>query len=150
MPLALITGTSSGLGRGAAEGLTALGWDVIGTVLEAAHGEGLSFETVVADVTDDSDVARLGDLVRDRGRRLDALVNNAGVAMSGPWEEITAAELRRQLAVNLVGAMAVTGACLPALRAAQISKRSWLMFCDSELEHEFIPVYADSPPPWRG
>ena len=119
MPLALITGTSSGLGRGAAESLTALGWDVIGTVLDAAQGEGLSYETVVADVTDDADVARLGDLVRGRGGRLDALVNNAGVAMSGPWEEITAAELRRQLAVNLVGAMAVTGACLPALRAAQ-------------------------------
>ncbi|MES1177788.1 MAG: hypothetical protein ABUL62_25915 [Myxococcales bacterium] len=39
---------------------------------------------------------------------------------------------------------------LPALRAAQITKRSWLMFCDSELEHEFIPVYADSPAPFRG
>jgi len=119
MPLALITGTSSGLGRGAADRLTGLGWDVIGTVLDAAQGEGLAFDTVVADVTDDADIARLGALVRDRGGRLDALVNNAGIAMSGPWEEITAIELRRQLGVNLVGAMALTGACLPALRAAQ-------------------------------
>lgn len=119
MPFALITGTSSGLGRGAAERLTAVGWDVVGTVLAAGQGDGLDFETVVADVTDDVDVARLGALVRERGERLDALVNNAGVAMSGPWEEITATELRRQLGVNLVGAMAVTGACLPALRAAK-------------------------------
>jgi NAD(P)-dependent dehydrogenase (short-subunit alcohol dehydrogenase family) len=118
MPLALITGTSSGLGRGAAEKLVALGWDVLGTVLDAAQGDGLPYDTVVADVTDDDDVARLGALVSERGGRLDALVNNAGIAMSGPWEEITAAELRRQLGVNLVGAMAVTGACLPALRAA--------------------------------
>jgi NAD(P)-dependent dehydrogenase (short-subunit alcohol dehydrogenase family) len=118
MPLALITGTSSGLGRGAAEKLVALGWDVLGTVLDAAQGDGLPYDTVVADVTDDDDVARLGALVSERGGRLDALVNNAGIAMSGPWEEITASELRRQLAVNLVGAMAVTGACLPVLRAA--------------------------------
>jgi NAD(P)-dependent dehydrogenase (short-subunit alcohol dehydrogenase family) len=118
MPSALITGTSSGLGRGAAEQLTALGWDVLGTVLDASHAEGLPFDTVVVDVTDDDAVARLGAQVRERGP-LDALVNNAGIAMSGPWEEITPAELRRQLAVNLVGAMAVTGACLPAVRAAQ-------------------------------
>lgn len=118
MPLALITGTSSGLGRGAAEKLTTLGWDVVGTVLDPAHGEGLAFETVVADVTVDDDVERLGALVRERGR-LDALVNNAGIAMGGPWEEVTATELRQQLAVNLVGAMALTGACMPALRAAR-------------------------------
>ncbi|MET0789892.1 MAG: hypothetical protein ABW061_00095 [Polyangiaceae bacterium] len=39
---------------------------------------------------------------------------------------------------------------LPALRAAQISPRSWLLFCDSELEHEYVPVHANSPAPWRG
>jgi len=52
--------------------------------------------------------------------------------------------------VALIDPDCVTERLLPALRAAQITKRSWLMFCDSELEHEFIPVYADSPPAWRG
>ncbi|MEI9938141.1 MAG: hypothetical protein WDO69_13055 [Pseudomonadota bacterium] len=37
----------------------------------------------------------------------------------------------------------------PELRALSISKRSWLLFCDSELESEYLPVYSDSPVPWR-
>ena len=114
---ALITGTSSGLGRGVAERLVALGWDVLGTV----RGDiaGLSFDTVRCDVTDDAAVTRLGAIVADRWGRLDALINNAGWAISGPVEELEPAELRRQLDINLVAPLAVVRACLPALRAAK-------------------------------
>ncbi|MEI9949661.1 MAG: hypothetical protein WDO74_11945 [Pseudomonadota bacterium] len=38
----------------------------------------------------------------------------------------------------------------PELRALKICKRSWLLFCDSELESEYLPMYSDSPAPWRG
>ncbi|HEX2673070.1 MAG TPA: hypothetical protein VHM25_19455, partial [Polyangiaceae bacterium] len=38
----------------------------------------------------------------------------------------------------------------PELRAFGISKRSWVLFCDSELSTEFLPVYSDSPPPFFG
>ena len=36
---------------------------------------------------------------------------------------------------------------IPELRSLEISKRSWILFCDSELEAEYLPVYPDSPPP---
>jgi len=39
---------------------------------------------------------------------------------------------------------------LPGLRALEISKRSWILFCDSELKSEYLPVYADSPVPFAG
>ncbi len=39
---------------------------------------------------------------------------------------------------------------LPALRAAGLGKRSWLLFCDSELEREWIGVHADTPEPFWG
>ena len=39
---------------------------------------------------------------------------------------------------------------LPALRAAHVSKRSWLLFCDSELEREHVSIYSDSPDPYCG
>lgn len=39
---------------------------------------------------------------------------------------------------------------LPELRKLEISKRSWILFCDSELEDEHLPVYSDSPAPFRG
>ena len=52
------------------------------------------------------------------GDRLDALVNNAGIAIGGVVEALDLGELRRQLDVNVVGQVAVTQALLPALRAA--------------------------------
>ena len=113
---ALVTGTSSGLGRSVATRLAALGWDVLGTV-RGPEGD-LPFDTVRLDVTDDSAVERLGEQVLERWGRLDALVNNAGLAMTGPIEEVTPDELRRQLDVNLVAPLALTRACLPALRVA--------------------------------
>ena len=119
MPTALITGTSSGLGRGVAERLHALGWDVIGTVRQHAQQSELPWHTVVADVTDDDAVHALGTVVQERWGRLDALVNNAGTGWTGPFEELSAAELRQQLDVNLVGAMALVRATLPALREAK-------------------------------
>jgi NAD(P)-dependent dehydrogenase (short-subunit alcohol dehydrogenase family) len=51
--------------------------------------------------------------------RLDALVNNAGIGIAVPLEDLPLDELRRQLEVNVVGQLAVTQAVLPALRAAK-------------------------------
>lgn len=116
-PTALVTGTSSGFGRGVAQRLSSLGWRVLGTV--RSDEDGLPFETVRCDVTDDAAVARLGTEVQRRWGRLDALVNNAGAALAGPAEELSTDEIRWQLDVNLVGPLAVLRACLPALRAAQ-------------------------------
>jgi NAD(P)-dependent dehydrogenase (short-subunit alcohol dehydrogenase family) len=113
---AIVTGTSSGLGRGVAERLASLGWDVLGTVRD--DGAGLPFETVRCDVTDDDAVTRLGQQVLERWGRLDALVNNAGVSLTGPVEELAPEELRRHLDVNLIAPLALARACLPALRAA--------------------------------
>ena len=138
---AIVTGTSSGLGRGVAERLVSLGWDVLGTV--RGDGGELPFETVHCDVTDDDAVVRLGQLALERWGGLDALVNNAGVGLTGPVEELAPAELRRHLDVNLVAPLAVVRACLPALRAAsgvvvQVSSVSG--FAASEL----LPAYNAS------
>jgi NAD(P)-dependent dehydrogenase (short-subunit alcohol dehydrogenase family) len=117
VPTALVTGTSSGLGRGTAQRLTEEGWHVLGTLRQPVAG--LPFDTVVCDVTDDAAVADLGREVIERWGRLDALVNNAGAALAGPVEELTPDELRWQLDVNVVAPLAVVRACLPALRAAR-------------------------------
>lgn len=122
MRTALITGTSSGLGHQVATMLVDDGWEVIGTVRTQADRDQLGevpWEVVVADMTDDAAVESLGVRVGERWGRLDALVNNAGIAMSGPFEELTADELRQSIEVNLVGPMMLTRACLPALRGAR-------------------------------
>ena len=68
---------------------------------------------VILDVTDAEAIAAL------RFDRLDALVDNAGIAVAAPLEDLPPAELRRQLEVNVVGQLAVIQAVLPALRAAR-------------------------------
>ena len=121
MPSVLVTGASSGIGKAVAISLASEGWTVLAGVRKEADGEALraaagGIRPVLLDVTDPAEVARLPDAV---GERLDALVNNAGVVLPGPLEILPPSALRHQLEVNVVGQVAVTQACLPALRAAR-------------------------------
>ena len=68
------------------------------------------------DVTDALEVRAAAEAA---GERLDALINNAGIAVGGIVEMLSLDDLRRQLEVNVVGQVAVTQAMLPALRAAR-------------------------------
>jgi NAD(P)-dependent dehydrogenase (short-subunit alcohol dehydrogenase family) len=103
----LVTGASSGIGRATAELLAARGHSVYAGVRGDTD---LELPTVQLDVTNAEQVAALGAL------ELDGLVNNAGVAVTGPLEFMPLEELRRQLEINSVAPVAVTQACLPALR----------------------------------
>jgi NAD(P)-dependent dehydrogenase (short-subunit alcohol dehydrogenase family) len=121
MSSVLITGASRGIGRAAALALDRAGHEVIAGVRDAEAADRLAAEasgrlrTVRLDVTDASSVRAAADAV---GGRLDALVNNAGVAVGGIVEALDLEDLRHQLEVNVVGPVAVTQALLPALRAA--------------------------------
>jgi NAD(P)-dependent dehydrogenase (short-subunit alcohol dehydrogenase family) len=117
MSNALVTGTSSGLGKLTAERLVALGWTVTGAQRNpAAAASEQRWETIALDLTDHVSIEAAAGHVRERHGRLDALVSNAGYGFLGPWEEMTSQELRDQLEVNLVGTMALCRACLPLLR----------------------------------
>ncbi len=122
MPCALVTGAARGIGRATVERLAASGWDVVAGVRRAEDGEMLSqaapgrITPVMLDVTDEGQVAALDAALP---ARLDAVVNNAGVVVSGPVEAVPLGELRRQLEVNVIGQVAVTQAALPRLRASK-------------------------------
>ena len=103
--------------------MAAAGWDVHAGVRSIADGQALAaadpsgrIKPVALDVTDAAQLATLNDVLPDR---LDAVVNNAGVAVSAPVEAVDLDELRRQLEVNVVGPVAVTQAVLPRLRLAR-------------------------------
>lgn len=116
MKSALITGTSTGIGRGVAQRLHDRGWDVVGTVRDQSHGIGVPWSSVIADITLPADLARLGQFVKSRWGKLDALINNAGVCQTGPWEELADEEITHQLNVNIIGAMNLVRETLPMLR----------------------------------
>jgi len=114
MGSALVTGASSGIGAACATRLVRSGWTVFAGVRRAGDApEGT--EELILDVTDPEHIAAAAGRISE----LDALVNNAGIAVAIPLEFIAASELRRQLDVNVVGQVAVTQAFLPHLRRSR-------------------------------
>ena len=120
----VVTGASSGIGKACALHLEGLGFQVFAGVRKEADGERLRAESggnvtpLSIDVTDQESIraaaAQVSGAVGEQG--LAGLVNNAGVAISGPLEFIPIEELRQQLEINLVGQVAVTQAFLASLR----------------------------------
>jgi NAD(P)-dependent dehydrogenase (short-subunit alcohol dehydrogenase family) len=116
----IVTGASSGIGEAAVARLGQLGFDVLAGVRKQDDAERLRSQgatPLMIDVVQSDSIAaaraELGD------RPLAGLVNNAGIAVSGPLEHLPIDNLRHQLEVNLIGQLAVTQAFLPALRAAR-------------------------------
>lgn len=114
----MVTGASSGIGLATVQRLTVDGWSVLAVARRGDRLAELAAQTgcqvVVADVTDDADVARLA---REAGP-CDALVNNAGGALG--METAASGAVRDWAAmyeVNVLGTLRVTQALLPALRA---------------------------------
>lgn len=120
--LAVVTGASSGIGAATAEELARCGFHVLAGVRKQHDADRLAgdaVEPVIVDITDAEQVAALADRVAHDplGRRLGALVNNAGVAINAPVEAIPLPEWRRHFDVNFFGHLAVIQALLPALVA---------------------------------
>lgn len=131
-PSVLITGASSGLGMACALEMDRLGWRVFAGVrspqaadriVEQAkkQNENSRLSTLIIDITIPESINNAAAELREQlgAAGLDALVNNAGIAVSGPLEIVHIAQIRRQLEVNVVGQAAVTQAMLPLLRAAR-------------------------------
>jgi NAD(P)-dependent dehydrogenase (short-subunit alcohol dehydrogenase family) len=124
MPTALITGTSSGIGRACVTRLAEDGWRVYAGVrsetdLEAVGAEPGDVEPLRLDVTDaDSIAAAATRIEAETGGHLDALVNNAGIGFAGALEVVPPEDLRRIFEVNVIGQIAVAQALLPLLRSA--------------------------------
>ncbi len=125
MQSVVITGTSTGIGHGTAKVLIERGFRVFGSVRKEADADrlrqelGASFVPLVFDVTDEAAVNAAAVEVRAalRGETLAGLVNNAGIAVSGPLLELTVAEFRRQMEVNVMGPVIATKAFAPLLGA---------------------------------
>jgi NAD(P)-dependent dehydrogenase (short-subunit alcohol dehydrogenase family) len=117
----VVTGASTGIGEATTEHLRSLGFDVFAGVrkdedAERARASGL--KAVRLDVTDPGSIesARAEVEAALDGGHLAGLVNNAGVAISGPIEFISPDELTRQLDINVVGQVRVTQAFMKLLR----------------------------------
>jgi NAD(P)-dependent dehydrogenase (short-subunit alcohol dehydrogenase family) len=120
-PVVLVTGASSGIGQAAAQLFAERGWRVVATMRNPDAGHELAARpgiTVLAlDVTDPSSIEAAVSKTLAKFGRIDALVNNAGYGLFGPFETATDAQIQRQFDTNVGGIFAVTRAVLPAMRS---------------------------------
>ena len=119
----LITGCSSGIGLASARPLKARGWRVLATARQSADLERLrredGLEALHMELSDPASVAHCaGEALALAGGRIDALFNNAAFGQVGAVEDLTAAVLRHQLEVNLIGGHELTRLVLPPMRQA--------------------------------
>lgn len=123
--VALVTGAASGIGKGCALRLAEEGAAVVATDIDAAMGEDCVKEitrgggTAVFlrhDVASEENWISVIAETRARFGRLDILVNNAGIAIAGPITELSLADWKRQMGINLDGVFLGTKHGLPLLR----------------------------------
>lgn len=124
--VALVTGSSSGIGLRCCVELARLGLRVVASVrdascspkLDAAMAEaGLRCDKIELDVTREGSIAAAMAHIEAEHGGVDVLVNNAGFAMAGCVEDLGMDELREQLETNFFGLVAVTKAVIPGMRA---------------------------------
>ncbi|MEV5961499.1 SDR family oxidoreductase [Kribbella sp. NPDC051952] len=124
---AVVTGTSTGIGRATALRLVGDGYHVFATVRRPQDGEALlraaapgRLDALIMDVLAEGEVDAMAREVAAHvgADGLDVLVNNAGIGLFEPLELVATDTFRRSLDVNVTGPVIVTRALLPLLRRA--------------------------------
>lgn len=123
--VAVITGSSSGIGLETALMLARNGFSTYATMRDLskadnirsiANKEQLYIRTKQLDVIDDSSVKNTIDSIIADAGRIDILVNNAGYGLVGPFEDLSIDEIKTQYETNFYGVIRVTQAALPQMR----------------------------------
>lgn len=113
----IVTGVSSGIGRAAAVKFVEQGCRVFGTVRNTAKAQPIpGVELVEMDIRDEASVQHGIQTVIAQAKRIDVLVNSAGVTLLGATEETSIAEAQTLFDTNLFGLLRTTKAVLPHMR----------------------------------
>jgi NAD(P)-dependent dehydrogenase (short-subunit alcohol dehydrogenase family) len=124
--VAIVTGASSGLGKGIAETFAAEGAkvvlcarrkEVLDEIAAVINGKGETAFVVAADVTKEADVARLFAETKRAFGRVDIVVNNAGVPSATPVDEMTLDYWNEVVAVNLTGPFLMSREAVKLMKA---------------------------------
>jgi NAD(P)-dependent dehydrogenase (short-subunit alcohol dehydrogenase family) len=143
----VVTGASTGIGYATSALLAREGFTVFAGVRSDADSQRLSALPGVAalqlDVTDTEQIRDAAHVVHESGLPLRGVVNNAGIAVPGPLEFLPIDDLRLQFEVNFFGALAVTQAFLPMLRAAK-GRIVFMSSVSGQIAAPFVGAYSSS------
>jgi short-subunit dehydrogenase len=112
----LITGASSGIGKSIAEYLQLKGMIVYGTSRNPKADATLGFKMLTLDVTDVDSIQKAIQKIIENEGKLDVLINNAGMGITGAIEDTPTNEMRNLFNTNFFGAIDVMKAVLPQMR----------------------------------
>ncbi|AXG71236.1 cyclopentanol dehydrogenase [Kordia sp. SMS9] len=116
----LITGGSSGIGKSIGILLAEKGYTVYGTSRNPNKFKDFTaFKLIALDVRDTETIQKAVNTIIDAEGRLDVLINNAGVGITGPIEETPDDEIHKAFQTNLYGPISVMKAVLPQMRKQQ-------------------------------
>jgi NAD(P)-dependent dehydrogenase (short-subunit alcohol dehydrogenase family) len=153
--VAVVTGSSSGIGLLTAVELARNGYRVVATMRNLANSGRLEEAAQTAGIRDRLDLRRLDitefdslsgaveAIVRDHGR-IDVLVNNAGFSMAGFAEDMTLAELRQQLETNFFGNVAMAKAVVPVMRGQKSGHIIMVTSISGRVGHPMLSAYSAS------
>ncbi len=116
----IITGASSGIGRMTADFLDNLGYEIIGVSRRKPND--VSFEYQLCDLSDETSIIACTEAIAARHEQVDALINCAGVGVSGALEYANADDIDHIFDVNIRGAILFTQKIIPLLRRAHKAK----------------------------
>lgn len=112
----LITGGSSGIGKSIGDFLVNKNYKVYGTSRSPEKYKNNNFPIIALDVTDNNSILKCIESVINTEGKIDVLINNAGVGITGPIEEIPESEIKQNFETNFFGPLNVIKAVLPAMR----------------------------------
>jgi NAD(P)-dependent dehydrogenase (short-subunit alcohol dehydrogenase family) len=142
--VAIVTGVSSGIGNATARALIARGYRVFGTARSATSSLPAGTERVLLDLRDEASIdAGVAEVLANAGR-IDLLVNNAGGAVVGAVEETSLEQARDLFDVNFFGAMRITQAVLPAMRAQRSGRIVFISSLLGLMPAPFSGLYSAS------
>lgn len=152
---AIVTGGSGGIGLAIARALGEQGYaltlssrrpDKLEGAVEGLRADGFELQTVAADVSSEEDILSIFAAHKEKYGRLDALVNNAGVGIGSPIDQVQSKYMDMQLAINLRSLIIATREGLPLLREAGAEHRKALILNTASIAGKggqiFLAVYA--------
>ena len=112
----LITGGSSGIGKAIGEYLSKRGYQVYGTSRNPNRISISVFPLLKMDVNDTESIEAVISEILDKSKRIDVVINNAGVGITGPIEETPEPEIKKAFQTNFYGPINVIKAVMPHMR----------------------------------
>jgi len=114
--IVLVTGASSGIGKSIALYLSSKGFKVYGTCRDPKKYDIIDFSLLKCDITIVNQIKDVVSFVLKKEGRIDILINNAGIGITGPLEETSESDIKSAFETNFFGPINIIKECIPSMR----------------------------------